>query len=351
MAPLWEIEQFCIKTNNSSEVCDTLFANGQMQVPLDVSIRAVKGTETYKLTDAELDTIKIVYYNNTTKELGFGFSKGWYCMVKENEYLHTLDTTSSVASSNPDQTVQVKRFWVSTKKKETADFAARVLQPDIGEDGEVTQMKITTSFASFNSHVTLTGISPINYTTDNITITTEDTSSGTYQWDVDDNGKCQKEEKWTQKTWYLSTSNYPLHKWTAWDVELDQWGGTVELRHCYAYRTHSNNLKLFFAWNKGDEFSRNVGVEVSHMDGKNRTAKAWAGIKVNRKKNAVCLCRVNFDSSAGIWGAEWDFPSCFITLWDVYGNYGVIGASYSEDRDSVVVKNTEGKSKGRTWYT
>ncbi|KAK6519146.1 hypothetical protein TWF281_003835 [Arthrobotrys megalospora] len=361
MAPVWEVKQFYIRTSAPSGVSDSLYANGEMQVPLDVSIRAAKSGKTYKLTDDELNTIKIVYYNDTTKELGFGYSDGWYCMYDQNDYYHTLSSTSSSASaslvqeakypdtptptitttttaadvtasasSDSDQAVQVKRFWVSTKKVENANFGASVLQPDKDKDGNITQTKITTASTTFDSHVTLTGIGPIKYTTDNITIATEDTASGTYQWDVDSDGKCHKEEKWTQKTWYISTKNHPLHKGSVWDVDVDHWG-------------------LFFAWDTGDGFSRNVGVEVSHMDGKHGTAKAWAGIKVNQKKGAVCLCRVNFDSPEGIWGSEWVFPSCHITLRDVYGNYGVIGASYSEDHDSVVVKNSEGNSEGRTW--
>src|ERR1700761_9699465 len=98
----WEVNYFKVETSTSSANTDSLYANGKMQIPVTVSIKAVEtGTSTrYTLTDSDLNTIELVYYNDTSSTLSNGWS---YTDQEDDTFAHTISgqSASSTAAMHP----------------------------------------------------------------------------------------------------------------------------------------------------------------------------------------------------------------------------------------------------------
>jgi len=351
----WEVNRFTVKTGTRDGTSDVLYANGRMRVPVYVDIVAnVKGeTNRYNLTTAELNTIQLIDYDAPGNTL----SNGWAVDGQGGDYGISLNAASPKASlqqisaasftsleqeadnsgSSDNGTPQCKQFWVSTTKIENKNVGARVKQ----SDGTV----VTTHSTDFDSHVTLTGKEPITYTyPDNITVTREDTASGDYdyEWQNALTGNWDTAKKhWDQDNYYISTNTHTLKKADIHDYK----GDNSHLSHCYAYCVREKtNLDLFFIWDYGKEATKTAGLykEATVVDWGTdcgRKAHAEKDIKVNQKENALCLTRLAYDCSDTIWGSSWWF-NCGFTLYDIYGNKGTFSAGFSDDRNKVVIKNS-----------
>ena len=62
----WEVTSFSLRTGAPDSTTDIIYANGRMQVQVNVLIKAiVKGqTKRYLLTQSELASIELVDYDN-----------------------------------------------------------------------------------------------------------------------------------------------------------------------------------------------------------------------------------------------------------------------------------------------
>ncbi|RPA93704.1 hypothetical protein L873DRAFT_1830615 [Choiromyces venosus 120613-1] len=357
----WEVGYLKVKTTTDKETSDILYANGRMQVPVRVYIKAIKKgmTERFYLTQSELDTIKLVDYDDTANIL----SGGWTYSDEANDFNITLSLATSTASvalytrasleggevkaevKQDDDNAQFKEYWVSTTKVENKKIAASIKQ----SDGKT----ITSHSTTFDSCVTLTGKQPITYTTDNITVTREDTADGDYQfeWQSAGNGNWYDSRKhWDQDNYYISTNAYTLKKADihTYDHTGSQNGNQSDtgLAHCYGYKAADDkNLKLSFIWDFGKETTKAAGLyrEATITDwftSCGRKAHAKIDIKVNQKKNALCLTRLAIDCPDTIWGTQWSYYGCWFQLYDIYGNIGTFSASFSKDHNLIEIKNT-----------
>lgn len=62
----WEVSSLKLETNTSDPSSDFLFTNGLMQVPVIVSIKAIKKQDAshHTLSNEDLASIKLVHYHN-----------------------------------------------------------------------------------------------------------------------------------------------------------------------------------------------------------------------------------------------------------------------------------------------
>lgn len=145
----WEVTCFQIRTGTPELTSGTLNADGKMQLPVYVSIKAnIKGTDDhYYLTEGELNSIELVDFGYANDQL----SDGW-------SYSHEQDLSTSMSIAPPSRVsdhdnvgddYQLKRFWVSTTKAEEKNIAACIAQPD----GKI----VTTETSTEGSYVKLAG--------------------------------------------------------------------------------------------------------------------------------------------------------------------------------------------------
>ncbi|UKZ66132.1 uncharacterized protein TrAtP1_007312 [Trichoderma atroviride] len=164
MAGHWIVEHLKIQTLTTA-----LFANGNMQVPVYVSIKASLNDELYRLSQDDLCLIQLVDFYNAENRL----SGSWSYSTVENEFSHRLDGPAPTGSVEISPDSQSICFWVSTTRVEDRTIAAGITQPD--------DSYITTNGGNFYSQVTLSGVSPVVYTTaQNIQISREKTERGTW---------------------------------------------------------------------------------------------------------------------------------------------------------------------------
>src|SRR4051812_2079426 len=175
---MWDVTTLKLATSAHSQTSDALYANGRMQVPVHVEIRARDRAtgNTYRLTESELNGIELVDYYDTSRKI----TGSWFYSDHENEYSHSLLSVASdlnlavdVARANQGDGSQFKTYWVSTTMSENKNIGARVLQPG--------GTMVTSHGDNFDTHVTLTGRAPITYTTDSINVQREETAKGTYK--------------------------------------------------------------------------------------------------------------------------------------------------------------------------
>ncbi|KAI0878579.1 hypothetical protein GGS24DRAFT_398528 [Hypoxylon argillaceum] len=352
---MWEVLDLFIKTSTADGVEDSLYANGRMQVPVSVFIKAIiqGDTKRYSLTQAELDSIQLLDYDDPTQIL----SGAWTYSDQRNEFPCASEGPSVQNDSHSDYNTgdnsppQRKVYLVSTSNIENKNVGARIKQPN----GTVA---VTHRGSDFPSHITLQGKEPITYTTDNITVAKENSANGTFTVDWKGGGTSGSSTyPWSQDNYYVSTTEHALHKAEIYNFDTTGSGNGTDshkwLTNCYAKRTPGTELKLFFIWGLGHEGTKTVGLDRQTTDTKNKIQytleiHAYAAIQVNQKKGALCLTRLAFQLSHAIWGKEWSYDTCGFTLYDIFGNMGTFYAKMSSDpyyattstnSDSVVISN------------
>ncbi|KAI0453888.1 hypothetical protein F5B21DRAFT_478203 [Xylaria acuta] len=351
----WEVSDLQIRTSASKSDEDSIFANGIMQVPVIVSIKAVDKTtrDRVTLSDSELSSIRLVDYDDTSKELSDGWS---YTTDVKTVFSNTLPAAAKASrlvaldqvqlQADANSGPQSKKYMVSTTKVENKSVAASIKQPD--------DETITTHSETYNNHVTLKGLSPIKYTLDNVSVVREDTDNGTYAFDWQ--GALNKSwetayKNWDQDNYYVSSSTkYKFVKADLHDYDSTGRGGghpsDDRLKGVYSYHAaDKKNLKLSFIWDfGGGSTTKAAGLlkEATVTDwGQQvgRRAHAYPDIKVNQKSNALCLTRLAIDCPDEIWGSNWSNTNCGFTIYDEYGNSGKFSASFSDDHNLIKIKN------------
>ncbi|GCB25861.1 hypothetical protein AAWM_08746 [Aspergillus awamori] len=155
MTTLWEVIDFKVQTTAPTNTTDSIFANGQMQAKVVVTIRAINASTgaNYQLTDAELQSIKLINYYTKVEVTG-----KWFYSTTENEFAHALPRAGAPVDPIADGS-QYINFWVSSTQIGYENIAAQISQP-----GAVQSNVVTTTGGSFNSMVTIAAIEPITYT-------------------------------------------------------------------------------------------------------------------------------------------------------------------------------------------
>ncbi|KAJ8116454.1 hypothetical protein ONZ43_g4437 [Nemania bipapillata] len=336
----WALLAFRVETTTPDGKTDTLYANGRMQAPVVISIKALdKSTQSvYNLSDSELDKIELIDYDAPTTKL----ADGWSYSAKSNDLFADSATTPmksfnllrsslevSVDTSATDTTIedapQKKRYMVSTTRVEDKRIGARIKLPD--------GTMVTTTTSPFNFYVTLVGKPPVVYTTDNITVNRDTVDKGVIEtW---------TKIPWSQDNYYVSSKEYDFVKADIHDYDITGTGpghdGDSRLANIFNYWSGDGKLNLSFIWGIAPQSTREVGRVVIDM----YQAVMAVKIKVNQKSNALCLTRMAFDAGTNVsLGSNWSNKNCGFTVYDCYGNTGKFSASWSKDKDIIVIRDS-----------
>ncbi|KIA75673.1 hypothetical protein HK57_00534 [Aspergillus ustus] len=380
----WSVSSFTVKASSGGQ-SDRVYANGRMQVGVDVYIKAVDDDTKarYTLSKTELDSIKLVDYNDTSKELHgpwtYTGTKNKYAhsfpasgtsnrAVKathlraaaedskssEDDDAHSLTSAVSVLAVQQDSSAQCKTYWVSTTKNETKKVAARIVQ------GTDSATRNTHDGKTFDSYVSLTGEEPVTYTTSNISWYREDTANGEYdyEWENVLGTWFTAKNKWDQDNYYVTTTTHKLFKADIWQYDTTGLKNGFQddkgLANCYSYFAEDKkNMKLLFIWEYDSEKTTSAGLyregSVQFLTGSyGRKAHARIDITVNQKSNSLTLTRLCIDSGDEIWGQFWHYD-CGFRLYDIYGNTGTFKAGYSStDRNLIEIHDTNPSSDPNT---
>ncbi|KAF3098397.1 hypothetical protein TWF569_008689 [Orbilia oligospora] len=261
----WSVTKLSVKANTSDGVADRLYANGNMQVPVDVVITAVNADEKpYYLSDSELATIKLVDYNNVDSQL----SGKWKYTHQENEYGHIMDGAGGFVSSSGasgasthasgHSSVQTKRYWVSTTAIENQKIGAAITEPN----GNY----YNTHSKDENNFVILTGISPITYNTSNVRVTRDenDTTTGMYTLSYDMQVLYTKLSPTVGTNWKAQNYQLSLNQGLIKKAEIYGYHSSADsLNHSIKYSPSSGELSIFYMWPLGPQEDRKVGLDVS----------------------------------------------------------------------------------------
>ncbi|KAI3013244.1 hypothetical protein CBS147346_247 [Aspergillus niger] len=313
----WEVSFLQVQTSTADAATDTLFANGHMQVPVIVTIKAIdpESASTYELKDSDLKNIKLIDYDdeNPATEI----SGSWSYSATENEFEHALPTSRkepqpdlSLADGDP----QRKRYWVTTTKIENKRIGASIQQPN----GTV----VHTASAAFDSKATLRGINPETYTKDDLNLERNDTANGdfyspNYHW------------YWDQDNYFLTSTKYEFRK-----VELYSYdGGSSDpyLKYSTGFFSVHAPCNIFYYWPMGSQETRTVGRGLMTTE-----------ITINQRLNAMCCTRMMF-TGANPWEESHYWEGKF-TIYDNIGNFGTFFMGYDEDRNQmqILTKKYEG---------
>ncbi|PYH73076.1 uncharacterized protein BO88DRAFT_450437 [Aspergillus vadensis CBS 113365] len=295
----WEVSSFEVQATTPNATSDALYANGNMQVPVIVVISVVDPdtNNAYEPNDSELETIKLIDYDDPPTEI----SGSWNYSVTENEFEHGLPSTKtaiqpdlSLAAGGP----QKKRYWVTTTKIEDKRIGASIIQ----SDGTIDH----TGGGTFDSKVTLVGTNPITYNVDDLNF--EQQEDDVHQAFPDQSGV------WVQRNFYLTTKKYELRKADLQGYNL----GTVDpaLKYATAYFDYGY-FSIFYYWPMGPKETRTVGID-SHT----------AEVTINQKSNALCVTVLAI-WARGTWPASRNWEGR-ITFYDQFGNPGTFWLGYKE---------------------
>lgn len=335
----WEVTFFELHTTTLDETTASLFANGRMQVAVDVFVRAIdsQNGSRYRLTQAELNTIQLVQYVNPNIVL----TDPWFYSDQQNEFAHAMpssgDTNASPASNEAlpiqnDATWDHKRYWVRTTRVEHIRVAARIRQPNGTTES-------TNNGTSFNSFVHLTGEPPVLY--NSTTIGTERdpvvtngihtvTVTSATTWD-------QYRGAWTQVNYYLYSKVYSFLRANIPGVPFGHDEANKYLH--FAEADNGTNLRSHYIWELNGPSWRAAGPQQDIMfQGQTHHVRSRRDIRINQMRNALCFTILEHESRSPIWHPFWDWIPGFELL-DIYGNSGLFTATHSADRRELVIRN------------
>ncbi|PLB35569.1 uncharacterized protein BDW47DRAFT_119371 [Aspergillus candidus] len=316
MSVSWEVTSFAVQTTTVDQVADRLFANGNMQVPVVVTINAINPTTgaTHRLTDAELQKIQLIDYHSGAVLMGT-----WFYSLTPNDFAHTLAGTNDPVepTSDPPQSI---RLYVSSTRIENRVIGARITQPN--------NTVVTTNSTIFNSFVTLTAIQPVIYTTHNITLG-EKKKAATGNWVSSftmNNISTHSDKDWQQENYFVTSNVHPILK-----ADLHDYRTSSTLTNSFSFQFNRHGLNIFYFWNPGLETSRQVGlrhviqvIEPGRMPPLTvytSTRNAVATVQVNQQRNAFCLTHMVFFDNSNWQLAPWS-QDAWVRLYDIFGNYG-----------------------------
>ncbi|KIL84623.1 hypothetical protein FAVG1_12150 [Fusarium avenaceum] len=333
----WEVISISVDTVNIGHETDSLYANGRMQVAVNVTISANKtgSTTNYKLSPEELKLVMLRNKNTDEKLAG-----DWTYSDIKNDYYHFISSVSLdgsavdhmdnqiVASNDKGQTIQ---FWVSTIEVARMEIVASI-QPPGGD-------RSSSNKSPNDSSVILTGISPITYTADSITIQKEQILQGNYKLEWEDVFQNWQESwpRYWQTNHYVSLKNQiSVHKTNIFGLRKPSWEGNG-LSNAFGYWASDNrNMRIYYIWEKGPETTKRVGDYISTIIWKNgfhvgRKANAWKDVVVNQNPKALCMTLMYYECEDELWDHQW-YDNCGFELYDSYGNYGKLSVTFSHDK-------------------
>lgn len=355
--PNWEVDLLIVSTITQDAHSDTVYANGVMQIPVLVTLGAIdkETSDPYELQDSDLASIQLFDFNDPHHATLDG--DWFYTEVRNPMFLNTVGIQAAAASASPVEAsaartqllgsvnsfTKSKMFWVSSNKVEDKLIGALVTQPD--------KTVFTTKYSAYNKNVKLTGKKPVVYTTDNVTVSREDTGNGTYNFYSQD----QQSENWyvSGKTWdhdnYYVTSN--AHRFVHADIHgtdvtglNDEHTADLRLANVYGYYLNGTTLELSFLWPFGGPTTTIGGLfKQDTYDDKAQAVDAFVTLNINNRSNAVCLSRLALTSVGKGFGPNWTSDASF-TVYDVFGNSGEFVAGFSADHNLVTVTNALPKS-------
>ncbi|KAF7182452.1 hypothetical protein CNMCM7691_002022 [Aspergillus felis] len=318
MAVRWEVSDMRVETSPGDHTRDSLFANGQMQVPVFVSIQALNPATGagHTLSAAELDTIKLVDYFSPTTQL----SAPWTYSGQENEFHHVLPNTAShetpqTDGSNPTAAYQKKTWWVSSSRVEHKNIGASIRAPDgtVYHTGGGGPNRL-------DSHVTITGINPIHYNMSNVQFNREDTKNGrtthsNFAFDQDNYYFSSKVHRFQKVQVKGSFFNYP---------------SDPPSERCYLrvsrVKSGTEQSHLHYLWPMGSQQTKQAG---------NKNARA--DITINQRLGALCFTRFTLEGKGRLYpdGGGW-YTNQF-TIYDQYGNWGNFQAGHDSSSNLITM--------------
>ncbi|UKZ58881.1 uncharacterized protein TrAtP1_000203 [Trichoderma atroviride] len=344
----WQIASFSVSTSAAGETSDALYANGRMQVLVNIQIKAIvpdsdSSSTPYTLSKHELDSIRLMDYFTHAELANHG--NGWVWSTKKSPFAGSLYSTG-MAEFQAEADSQLVQLWVSSTISEKKSIGASIRQPD--------NTVVRTSDSSYNSYIVLKAEPAIDYTyPENVGFEQEKAGSGHYK--IDFVGISDPSRRWDQVNYYLTTKNHHLLYSETNSYEVYKHHNPYSDEHlecCYAGQVRTDvdgSLSLFFLWKNplGTKASKpRVGLK-SVVNGLLAsgpwTAEAFADITVNDKKNSVCLSYLNFRDTPmqvinRLWPVTWGTVAK-ITVYDVHGNKGTFKASHTDENDGVVIHN------------
>ncbi|OJZ84723.1 hypothetical protein ASPFODRAFT_48846 [Aspergillus luchuensis CBS 106.47] len=297
----WEVSSFEVQATTANATSDALYANGNMQVPVIVVISVIDSdtNNAYELNDSELETIKLIDYDDPPTEI----SGSWSYSVTENEFDHGLPSTKkaiqpglSLAAGGP----QKKRYWVTTTKVENKRIGASIKQ----SDGTV----VHTGGGTFDSKVTLVGTNPVTYKVDDLNF--EQQEDNVEQKFPDNSGS------WEQRNFYLTTKKHELRKADFQGYNLGTFDPALDYATAY-FDTGIGFFSIFYYWPMGSEEMRTVGID-----------SYTAEVTINKKSNALCVTHMLL-SAGTAWPASRTWEGRF-TFYDKFGNPGTFWLGYGD---------------------
>ncbi|KAG5821600.1 hypothetical protein H9Q74_000029 [Fusarium xylarioides] len=348
----WVVNSISIRTVTENQTSDSLYANGLMQVPVHVLIKAKykNKSERYHLKPQDLKLVRLFDFVDKEKEM----PQGWTYEHEPNHYYHSLsslvvDSTgaaSAVQSGSYDNEPDVKTFWVSSTEVETREIAASITPPG--------EKMSSTNDDKNHSHVILHGKIPIRYTTDDIIIKKDEVLNGQYKLEWTGQFGLIWHESWPK---YWQTNHYvtlrsgmPLKKVELHDHNPD--GNYKDpkykgLANTFAYWASDNhNMRIYYIWEYGDETSKDVGItrDVTIWNAGlqvPRKAHAEKTIRVNQKPNSVCMTVMYYSCNDALWGNQWYNDKAGFKIYDAFGNTGRFKVTFEMDRVIVRDENVE----------
>ena len=350
----WKLLTFRIETTTPDARTDTLYANSRMQVPVIVSIKAwdESARKAHKLSDTELEKIELIDYDVPATKL----ADGWSFSASRNDVFANTATAplksfnllpsfleapayKSNTNATSDDIPQKKRYMVSTTRVENKRIGARIQLPD--------NTIVTTATSPYNFHVTLVGNPPVVYTTDTITVARVTVDKGEKVVGVyNSSGTMISSSKmpWSQDNYYVSSNVHDFVKADihGYDATGNEQGhrGDSRLANLFNYWSKSGILRLSFIWGIATQSTKSAGLYRGTGSPNTTKVEAFEDIKVNQKSNALCLTRLAFNYNHDIWGSNWSNSDCGFTVYDRYGNAGKFYASWSEDEDRIVIRDS-----------
>ena len=329
----WEVTFFQIHSASGGATA-SLFANGRMQAPVDVFIRAVSKVDhrPHRLTEAELNSIQLVHYNNPDNLL----QGDWLYSDQDNGYAQSLSSPGAAVASatRSNDSPSHKRLYVTTTRVAEVRIGARIRQPN----GQMVSLHLGGTFDSF---VHLTGMPPVAYNRSSITVTSEVVvANGRYSIQVGPPPTMTAHRSYNQVNYYVSTNIHPLLKAHIPGIPFRN------LRHwhnCYFNVGPRNpaaaNANSQWIWETGEQQVRDIAIfrSVFAQVGMQSDLR-MIPIRVNQKKDALCLTRIATPTEGDSFTSTHTYP-CAFELEDIYGNRGWFTARPSEDFDKIEIVN------------
>ncbi|PKY03439.1 hypothetical protein P168DRAFT_283179 [Aspergillus campestris IBT 28561] len=322
MSVSWEVTSFAVQTTTVDQVADRLFANGNMQVPVIVTLNAINPTTgvTHRLTDTELQKIQLIDYHSGAVLMGT-----WFYSLTPNDFAHTLAGTNDPVEPTSDAPQSI-RLYVSSTRIENRVIGARITQPN--------DTVVTTNSTIFNSFVTLTAIQPVFYDTNNITLgDKQKVATGNWIFTSAINGNATDFDRdWRQENYYVTSNVHPILKADLHDYRINETWTSDPLNNSFSLQFNRHDLNIFYFWNLGPETSRQVGLKHILEDfGSGQrfdpfiistsTKNAIADVQVNQQRNAFCLTHMTFFHNNYWQMTPWS-QDAWVRLYDTFGNYG-----------------------------